>query len=71
MDYWRKAHKQLLAFSRYIVFYISKSYFYVFINVRGSQLFSNPVTFNDNLSKTITAHVHGNSYLDINRFAYF
>jgi len=47
MDYRRKAHvhKQLLAFSRYIVIYISKSYFYVFINVCGSRLFSNPVTY--------------------------
>jgi len=45
MDQQRKAHKQLLAFSRYIVFYISKLYFYVFINVGGSWLFSNPVTF--------------------------
>jgi len=45
MDLWRKARKQLLAFSRYIVFYISKLYFYVFINVYGSQLFSNPVTY--------------------------
>jgi len=45
MDSWRKAHKQLLAFSRYIVFYISKLYFYVFINVHESRLFSNPVTY--------------------------
>jgi len=45
MDSWRKAHKQLLAFSRYIVFYISKLYSYVFINVCGSQFFSNPVTY--------------------------
>ena len=30
--------------SRYIVFYISKLYFYVFINMCGSWLFSNPVT---------------------------
>jgi len=45
MDWWRKAHKQLLAFSRYIIFYISKLYFYIFINVCGSRLFSNPVTF--------------------------
>jgi len=35
MDLQRKAHKQLLTFSRYIVFYISKLYFYVFINVRA------------------------------------
>jgi len=45
MDSQRKVHKQLLAFSRYTIFYIPKLYFYVFINVRGSRLFSNPVTY--------------------------
>jgi len=44
MDLWRKEYKHLLAFSRCIVFYISKLYFYIFINVCGSQIFSNPVT---------------------------
>ena len=50
VDQWRKAHKQLLAYSRYIVFYISKLYFYIFINMCGSWLFSNPITY--------TASVH-------------
>jgi len=35
----------------YIVFYISKLYFYIFINVHESWLFSNPVTNTDSMFK--------------------
>jgi len=42
-----KGTQVLLALSRYIVFYISKLYFYIFINVRESRVFSNPVTYGD------------------------
>jgi len=65
MDWWRKAHKELLAFSRYIVFYISKLYFYIFINVRGSRLFSNPVTFSNALKITIYSHAFNETLLFI------
>jgi len=67
MDPWRKAHKQLLAFSRYTVFYISKLYFYVFINVCGSRLFSNPVTYMESKSRSKWVYIGNLEDLGWNR----